>query len=121
MAVAELVKREAEQRPEDTPKVNAEGIEEMVAICYQRRGLGAGEELRSAYFTFRKRNKRGSATGRAKPRSNSACTRITGKCAAATAKAIAAARRTRTLRFAHQRDENGRMRRMAIHADTRIF
>jgi hypothetical protein len=32
MAVAELVKREAaEQRPEDTPKVNVEGIEEMVA------------------------------------------------------------------------------------------
>src|SRR5580700_12189828 len=31
MAVAELVKREAEdQRPEDTPKVNVEGIEEMV-------------------------------------------------------------------------------------------
>jgi len=31
MAVAELVKREAEQRPEDTPKVNVEGIEEVVA------------------------------------------------------------------------------------------
>ena len=31
MAVAELVKREAEQRPEGTPKVNVEGIEEMVA------------------------------------------------------------------------------------------
>src|SRR5437879_3569207 len=31
MAVAELVKREAEQRPEDTPKVNVEGMEEMVA------------------------------------------------------------------------------------------
>jgi hypothetical protein len=31
MAVAELVEREAEQRPEDTPKVNVEGIEEMVA------------------------------------------------------------------------------------------
>src|SRR5271169_2111915 len=32
MAVAELVKREAaEPRPEDTPKVNVEGIEEMVA------------------------------------------------------------------------------------------
>jgi transposase len=31
MAVAELVKREAEQRPEDTPKVNVEEIEEMVA------------------------------------------------------------------------------------------
>jgi hypothetical protein len=31
MAVAELVKREAaEQRPEDTPQVNVEGIEEMV-------------------------------------------------------------------------------------------
>ena len=30
MAVAELVKREAEQRPEDTPKVNVEGIEELV-------------------------------------------------------------------------------------------
>ena len=29
MAVAELVKREAEQRPEGTPKVNVEGIEEM--------------------------------------------------------------------------------------------
>jgi transposase len=32
IAVAELVKREAaEQRPEDTPQVNVEGIEEMVA------------------------------------------------------------------------------------------
>src|ERR1700693_1674027 len=31
MAVAELVKREAEQRPEDRPKVNVEGIEEVVA------------------------------------------------------------------------------------------
>jgi transposase len=31
MAVAELVGREAEQRPEDTPKVNVEGIEELVA------------------------------------------------------------------------------------------
>jgi transposase len=31
MAVAELVKREAEQRPEDTPKVNVKGMEEMVA------------------------------------------------------------------------------------------
>jgi transposase len=32
MAVAELVKRETEeQRPEDTPKVNVEGIEEVVA------------------------------------------------------------------------------------------
>jgi len=30
MAVAELVKREAEQHPEDKPKVNVEGIEEMV-------------------------------------------------------------------------------------------
>jgi transposase len=31
MAVAELVKREAEQRPQDTPKVNVQGIEELVA------------------------------------------------------------------------------------------
>src|SRR5208283_3087167 len=31
MAVAELVSREVEQRPEDTPKVNVEGIEEVVA------------------------------------------------------------------------------------------
>jgi hypothetical protein len=31
MAVAELVKREVEQRPEDTPKVNVEGVEEVVA------------------------------------------------------------------------------------------
>ena len=31
MAVAELVSREVEQRPEETPKVNVEGIEEMVA------------------------------------------------------------------------------------------
>src|SRR5271169_6230399 len=31
MAVAELVSHEVEQRPEDTPKVNVEGIEEVVA------------------------------------------------------------------------------------------
>jgi transposase len=31
MAVAELVEREAEQRPKDTPKVNVQGIEELVA------------------------------------------------------------------------------------------
>ena len=31
MAVAELVGQEAEQRPEDTPKVNVQGIEELVA------------------------------------------------------------------------------------------
>ena len=31
MAVAELVSREVEQRPEDTPKVNVEGVEEVVA------------------------------------------------------------------------------------------
>ena len=31
MAVAELVSREVEQRPEDPPKVNVEGIEEVVA------------------------------------------------------------------------------------------
>jgi len=31
MAVAELVKREVKQRPEDPPKVNVEGIEEVIA------------------------------------------------------------------------------------------
>jgi transposase-like protein DUF772 len=35
MAVAELVEREAEQRPKDAPKVNVPGIEELVADrCY---------------------------------------------------------------------------------------
>ena len=48
MAVAELVKREAEQR-RGYAKVNVEGIEEMVADRgYTAAGFGAGEELRSA-------------------------------------------------------------------------
>jgi hypothetical protein len=88
IAVAELLKREAaEQRPEDTPKVNVEGIEEMVADKgYHRGGLGADEELRSAYLHSGKETS-GRATGRAKPRRNRRCTRIDGGCAAATAKA----------------------------------
>jgi transposase len=89
MAVAELVKREAaEPRAEDTPKVNVEGIEEVVADKGYHSGAVLervkGYEVRT-YIP--ERNKRGSATGRAKPRSNRRCTRIDGGCAAATAKA----------------------------------
>jgi transposase len=45
MAVAELVKREAaEQRPEDKPKVNVEGVEEVVADKgYQCAGINRHE------------------------------------------------------------------------------
>jgi transposase len=57
MAVAELVKREAaEQRPEDTPKGQRRGNRRGGSGqgLPQRRGVGAGEELRSAYLHSRK-------------------------------------------------------------------
>jgi len=47
MAVAELVRREAELQPDEKPRVNVDGIEELVADKgYQRRGGPADEELR---------------------------------------------------------------------------
>jgi transposase len=89
MAVAELVKREAaEQRPEGKPKVNVEGIEEMVGD----KGYHSGAVLeRVKSYEVRtyipEKNKRDSATGRARPKSNRRYTRTDSGCAAATAKA----------------------------------
>ena len=52
---------EAEQRPEQNPKVNPPGVEELIADrrskLSQRRSAGADEGLRSAYLYSREKQK----------------------------------------------------------------
>ena len=88
MAVAELVEREAEQRPEEKPKVNLNGIEEVVAD----KGYHSGAVLeRVKSYEVRtyipEKKQAGQRHWEGKTEEQQAVTRIDGGCAAATAKA----------------------------------
>ncbi len=87
MAEAELVGREAESRPEDTPRVNVNGIEELVTD----KGYHSGAVVRRVksyevrgYIPEKKQ--KGGVTGRASKRNRGRCMPIGGGCAAATAR-----------------------------------
>lgn len=81
-AVAELVLREVEQRPDEKLKVSVNGIEEMVADKGYHSGA-AVERVKSyrvrSYIP--ERQQKGGATGKARPHSSKQCTRTGAGCA----------------------------------------
>jgi transposase len=89
MTVAELAGREAELRPIDTPKVNVNWIEELADDKGYHSGVVVTrvKNYKRCAATFRRRSRRGGATGRATPKRSRRSIRIGGGCAAATARA----------------------------------
>jgi hypothetical protein len=85
--VAKLIKHEAEQRPEQNPKVNLQGVEELIADrgCHSGAVLERmkGYEMRT-YIPEKKQ--KGGGTGRAKASRSRCCTRIESECGASTAR-----------------------------------
>jgi hypothetical protein len=61
MEVAKLIEHEAEQRPEQKPKVNLQGVEELIADRGYHSGavLETDEALRSAYSYSGEETKKG--------------------------------------------------------------
>ena len=86
-AVAELVLREVEQRPDEKPKVSVNGIEEMVADKGYHSGA-AVERVKSyrvrSYIPERQQKGRRNWEGKAA--SSKQCTRTGGGCRATTAR-----------------------------------
>jgi hypothetical protein len=83
MAVAEQIGREAELRPGDKPKMNVNGIEELVTD----KGYHSGAVVkRVKSFAVRSYIPEKQQKGRASGRNSRRCTRIGGACAAATAR-----------------------------------
>ena len=74
MAVAELVGREAERRPDEPPKVNVRGIEEEVTDKgYHAARWWSGSTVTRCAPTFQSRSRRGDGTGRVKLRNKERC------------------------------------------------
>jgi len=88
IAVAEQIGREAELRPDEKPKVNVDGIEELVADKGYHSGAVVERvksyEVRS-YIP--EKLQRDNVAGRANRGNNRRYTRIGGECVAATARA----------------------------------
>ena len=122
MAVAEQVGREAELRPERSAqgqrgRDRRDGDRQGLP---QRRGGEAGEGVTKCAATFRRRNRRGSGTGRASRPSNKRCMRTGGGCGASTARVCcggAASSSSAASRTATRRAGCG----AAICADGRTF
>ena len=89
-----VIKPEAEQRPEQNPKVNPPGVEELIADRSYPSGAVLermkGYEVRT-YIP--ERNKKGGGTGRAKASSSRWCSRIESECGPVRQESTAAAGR----------------------------
>jgi hypothetical protein len=122
MAVAELVGREAELRPDDPPKVNMNGIEEVVADKGYHSGAVAKRVKSYGVRSYiSEKNRRAVATGQAKPSNSRRCTRTGSECGASTARACCGGAASWVERsFAHCY-ETGGMRRTHLRGHPNIL